>query len=97
MSHATEYTGYSFKFSGLLKLCSYIIIRARMNYIIIYYAAQCPTLASPANGMVTIDGNTATYSCDPGFDLESATGSATRTCQLTGSWTGTAPQCVRKS
>jgi hypothetical protein len=38
--------------------------------------------------------STATYTCDPGYEV---VGSATRFCQLDGSWSGTAPQCVPRT
>ena len=52
---------------------------------------------SIANGVVSVtgqrSGDTATYTCDSGYEL---VGSATRTCQADGSWTGSAPTCVGK-
>ena len=46
-------------------------------------AALCPDPADIVNGMVTFTGNsvgdTATYNCDPGFEL---IGDATTTCTL---------------
>jgi formylglycine-generating enzyme required for sulfatase activity len=55
----------------------------------------CPTLARPTNGTVTatslLVGAAATYSCSPSFYVN---GTATRTCQPDGTWTGEAPTCV---
>jgi formylglycine-generating enzyme required for sulfatase activity len=55
---------------------------------------DCGTLANPTNGVVqtpsTTFGGTATYSCSSGYLLE---GAATRTCQASGVWSGSAPQC----
>ena len=58
---------------------------------------DCGTLTNPANGLVsysgrTTFGQTATYSCNTGYNL---VGSSTRTCQATGVWSGSAPTCRR--
>ena len=55
----------------------------------------CGTLTNPANGQVshtagTTFGQTATYSCDTGYNL---VGDNTRTCQDTGVWSGSTPGC----
>jgi hypothetical protein len=58
-------------------------------------ATDCLAPPAPGHGKVTAPkttvGATATYSCDAGFTL---TGTATRTCQTSGAWSGTAPTCV---
>ena len=56
---------------------------------------DCDALPNPANGRVshatgTKLGQTATYSCDPGYNL---VGDSTRKCQATGVWSGSAPTC----
>ena len=56
---------------------------------------DCSTLTEPANGQVshtagTTFGETATYSCDTGYNL---VGDNTRTCGATGVWSGCAPTC----
>ena len=56
---------------------------------------DCGTLSDPANGQVnhtsgTTLGQTATYSCNTGYNL---VGNSTRTCQSTGNWFGRAPIC----
>lgn len=57
--------------------------------------AECLNLTEIPNGHVAItsslEGGTATYSCDPGFIslVES-----TRTCRADGTWSGTEPSCV---
>ena len=58
-------------------------------------AVNCGTLSNPANGQVshtagTTYGQTATYSCNTGYDLM---GSSTRICQATGEWSGSTPTC----
>ena len=66
------------------------------NINILYLTVvDCGALSDPANGRVnntagTTYGQTATYSCNTGYDL---VGDATHTCQSTGLWTGSAPTC----
>ena len=59
---------------------------------------DCGTLSSPERGQVshtgrTTFGQTATYSCDTGYNL---VGSSTRTCLAIGVWSGSASMCQRK-
>ena len=56
---------------------------------------DCGSLTDPANGQVdltsgTTFGQTATYSCNTGYNL---VGDSTHTCQATGVWSGSAPAC----
>ena len=56
---------------------------------------DCGTLNNPANGQVgqtagTTFGQTATYTCNPGYNL---VGDSSRTCQATGVWSGSIPTC----
>ena len=65
------------------------------HYIsIILTAVDCGNLTNPTTGQVstagTTFGQTATYSCDAGYNLM---GSTQRTCQVTGVWSGSAPTC----
>ena len=58
-------------------------------------AVNCGTLTNPANGQVnhtgeTTFGQTATYSCNTGYNL---VGGSSRSCQATGVWSGGAPTC----
>ena len=58
-------------------------------------AVDCDTLADPTNGQVSHTGGTtfrqtATYSCNTGYNL---VGGGNRTCQATGLWSGSAPAC----
>ena len=62
---------------------------------ILFTVLDCDALTNPANGQVshtaeTRFGETATYSCDPGYTL---VGGSTRICQATGNWSGRAPTC----
>ena len=59
-------------------------------------AVNCGALTNPANGKVshtggTTFGQTATYSCNTGYNL---VGGSTRKCQATGVWSGSAPSCT---
>ena len=56
---------------------------------------DCGSLTDPASGQVdltsgTTFGQTATYSCNTGYNL---VGDSTCTCQATGGWSGSAPTC----
>ena len=61
-------------------------------------AAVCPDLQGPDNGVIQVTGtgygDTATYSCLPGFAL---VGGTTRTCQAEGVWSGSEPFCQGKT
>ena len=62
---------------------------------LILTVVDCGNLTDPANGSVTHTsgttfGETATYSCNTGYNL---TRDSTRTCQATGQWSGNAPTC----
>ena len=52
-------------------------------------AVNCPDLAAPVHGVVTVKSSIATYSCAAGYSL---VGAATRTCDAQG-WQGAAPIC----
>ena len=59
-------------------------------------AVNCGTLTNPTNGQVsytagTIIRQTATYSCNRGYNL---VGNRTHTCQATGLWSESAPTCL---
>lgn len=65
---------------------------------LLFAVVDCGTLVDPGNGMVditegTILGNTAQYTCFEGFRL---VGPESRTCAMSGRWTGTDPICERK-
>ena len=56
---------------------------------------DCGSLTNPANGQVdhttgTAFGHSAVYSCNTGYSL---VGNSTRTCQVTGNWSLSAPTC----
>ena len=62
-----------------------------------FTVVECGTLTNLANGLINHTtgatfGQTATYSCNTGFNLVGGS-SATRTCQATGIWSGSAPTC----
>ena len=59
------------------------------------YFKVCPTLSDPYDGAVSTPKGTefqdeAIYECEQGFEL---VGNSQRSCQSTGSWSGTAPTC----
>ena len=65
------------------------------NIFLILTVVNCGSLTDPANGQVdhtagTTLGQTATYSCNTGYNL---VGDSTRTCQATGEWSESAPTC----
>ena len=65
------------------------------NIFLILTAVDCGPLTDPANGQVnhtagTSLGQTATYSCNTGYNL---VGDSTHTCQAIGEWSGSAPTC----
>ena len=76
--------------------CNAIMTCSRCNNLhLILTAVDCGNLTDPANGSVnhtagTSLGQTATYSCNTGYNL---VGDSTRTCQATGNWSGSAPTC----
>jgi len=58
--------------------------------------ADCGPLVDPHNGVVefssgTLQGSTATYTCDLGYNITS--GDHVRTCQANEVWSGTEPIC----
>ena len=59
---------------------------------------MCSTLSSPTNGAVRVNSlfvdGTATYACDPEYDL---VGASSCTCQSTGSWSSSPPTCDGES
>ena len=62
---------------------------------LILSVVDCGTLTNPANGQVnhtagTTFGQTATYSCNTGYNL---VGDNTCTCEATGAWSGSVPTC----
>ena len=67
-----------------------------LHYVfLILTGVDCGNLTDPANGQVdhtagTPFGQTATYSCNTGYNL---VGDSTRTCQATGNWSGSEPTC----
>ncbi len=74
-----------------------IIVNATLPDVLItsIAAVDCNGLSNPTDGMVALTtttfDSTATYSCNTGLSLN---GEATRTCEETGAWSGSAPTCV---
>ena len=74
-----------------------IFKNAFIKVLLLSTAVDCGALPDPANGQVnttagTTFGQTATYSCNTGYNL---VGNSTRMCQATGVWSGSAPTCER--
>ena len=66
-----------------------------MMYVSFLTVVDCGALTDPANGQVshtagTTFGETATYTCDAGYNL---VGDSNHTCRATGVWSGCAPTC----
>ena len=61
----------------------------------LYAVINCGSLQDPENGMVTMTettvGSTARYSCSGSNYI--LVGTAKRTCQADGMWSGSAPEC----
>ena len=63
--------------------------------LLILTVVDCGTLTAPDNGQVDLTsgrtfGQTATYSCNAGYNL---VGDSSRTCQAAGNWSGSTPTC----
>ena len=66
-------------------------------YVVFDSIGECGVLPSPTNGQVSHPngrtiGQTATYTCNTGYNLE---GDSTRMCQATGMWSRSEPTCTR--
>ena len=61
-----------------------------------YPAVDCGDPGTPTNGQRSLSSTTynsvVTYTCDVGYTLQ---GSNSRTCQSSGQWSGSVPQCSR--
>ena len=87
--------------SGSAPTCQSMLLFSSVNYqaistyvSLLSIVADCGALSNPANGQVntsgTTFGQTATYSCNTGYNL---VGDSTRMCQANGDWSGSAPTC----
>ena len=60
-----------------------------------FLAVDCGDPGTPTNGQHNLSSMTynsvVTYTCDVGYTLQ---GSNSRTCQLSGQWNGSVPQCI---
>jgi len=68
-------------------------------FLINYIAVDCGTPSSSSNGQrhytSTTFGSTVTYTCNTGYLMTA--GSSSRMCQSNGVWSGSHPNCTRKS
>ena len=74
---------------------SWCIKQHWFTWVNISLTVDCGNLTDPSNGQAThiagtTFGQTATYSCNTGYNL---VGDSTRTCQAAGNWSGSAPTC----
>ena len=84
-----------------MRLCAFVSVHQLYHLDEFCSAALCPDLPAIVNGMVTISGNsvgdTATYTCDPGFELIGVT---TTTCTQvdvnTAVFSTNPPSCTRE-
>ena len=72
-----------------------VYVSSNMDVFLSLTAVDCGSLTDPVNGQVnhtngTTFRQTATYSCDTGYNLM---GKSTLTCQATGEWSGNTPTC----
>jgi len=58
------------------------------------HSLDCSPLQDVPNGRVSVEGRSATYTCNTGYGLR---GLATRRCLPTGVWAGVDPQCIKGS
>ena len=81
-----------------LQSCNVIMASStckNLHNIFLILTVDCGTLTDPDNGSVnhtagTTVGQTATYSCNTGYNL---VGDSTHTCQASGNWSGSEPTC----
>ena len=82
-------------FRTFLSVKSIEYVHDKHLLIILLIVVDCGILTDPANGRVshtagTTYRQTATYSCDTGYNL---VGDSTRICQAGGVWSGSEPNC----
>ena len=91
----TSLTHYTSSYGLVILLWPLVDVIIYMMYFLTLTAVVCGNLTDPANGQVdhtagTTFGQTATYSCNTGYNLVE---NSTRTCQVSGNWSGNAPTC----
>ena len=77
-----------------------ILVHLQVNIPVYFYLSavvDCGSLEDPDNGQVNFSNttfeSTANYTCDLGYSLN---GNSTRTCEVSGEWSGDQPSCQRK-
>ena len=101
MGDSTRTCGAAGNWSGSAPTCQRMLLLNNSPYkyahdvFLLSTVVDCNALSDPANGQVshtagTTFGQTATYSCNTGYNL---VGDNTRTCQGAGEWSGSASTC----
>ena len=74
-----------------------VVLSGDIHRVFLCVAAACGNPGFPENGQTQFSTTTfnsvATYTCDSGYTLQ---GSNSRTCQASGQWSGSVPQCNRE-
>ena len=91
----TSLTHYTSSYGLVILLWALVDVIIYMMYFLTLTAVVCGNLTDPDNGSVyhtagTTFGQTATYSCNTGYNL---VGDSTLSCQAIGNWSGSAPTC----
>ena len=80
-----------------VQILVFIAITFVVHAFLSFLAVDCGDPGTPTNGQRTLSSTTynsvVTYTCNAGYTLE---GSNSRTCQFTGQWSGSVPQCNRE-
>ena len=80
----------------LLKIALYIVSTPTTSSSLSFLVTDCGDPGTPSNGQRSHSSTTynsvVTYTCDVGYTLQ---GSNSRTCQFSGLWNGSVPQCLR--
>ena len=83
----------------IVPACFHLLVAAKDSFhrVVSFSAIDCSDPGTPTNGQRTLSSTTynsvVTYTCDVGYTLQ---GSNSRTCQSSGLWNGSVPQCIRE-
>ena len=80
-----------------LECLVWCLLQPSASYCFLITAIDCGDPGTPSNGQHSLSNTTynsvVTYTCDAGYTLQ---GSNSRTCQSSGQWNGSVPQCTCK-